>query len=142
MIALAFPPRRLLAMAFLVLAAGCVSVPRTLDVRIEVKPQGAIRPVNIRVERVGETAVVRGSVYAGPGYRPWQPSHLLIEILTPDQRSVFTQPVAFRPQPIPRRARGRAYSHFSIELPVVPPPGSLLRVMPTSGPMPTPTPFR
>lgn len=142
MIARAFMPRRLFALAFLVLAAGCVSAPRTLDVRVEVRPHGAVRPVNIRVERVGETAVVRGSVYAGPGYRQWQPYHLMIEVLTPDQRSVFSQPVAFRPQPIPRRARGRAYSHFSIELPVVPPPGSLLRVMPTSGSLPIPTPFR
>lgn len=139
MIAVSFQLQRLLAVAILTLGAGCVSLPQSLDVRVEVGPNAAVRPVNVRMAREGQAAVVRGAVYAGPGYRRWQHYHLVIEVRTPDQRTVLSQSVAFRPEPIPRRVRGRAYSHFSVELPLIPPPGSLLRVMPAIGPVPTST---
>jgi hypothetical protein len=122
-------------------AAGCAIPVKDSLLRIEAVSRGAIRPVNIRVETFGDGAVVRGSVIAGPGYRSWQRSHLVIEIVSPDHNTAFSRAVAFTPQPIPRIVRSRGRSHFSLVLPAFPKPGSLVRITPHSGPLPSLSPF-
>ena len=123
--------------ALVLVSGGCETVPSQNSLRIEASSRGAIRPVNIRVESFGDGAVVRGSVIAGPGYRSWQRSHLVIEIVSPDHNTAFSRAVAFTPQPIPRIVRSRGRSHFSLVLPMVPKPGSLVRITPHSGPLPS-----
>ena len=129
-------------LAVMVLSTGgCITAPSNAHLRIEAVSRGAIRPVNIRVERAGEGATVRGSVIAGPGYRSWQRHHLVIEIVSPDQGTAFSRAVTFTPQPIPRIVRSRGRAHFSIVLPVFPKPGSVVRITPRSGPLPSPSPL-
>lgn len=128
-------------LAALVLATGgCTTAPTgTNNVRVEAVSRGAIRPVNIRVERSGDGTTVRGSVIAGPGYRSWQRHHLVVEIVSPDQSTAFSRAVTFTPQPIPRIVRSRGRAHFSLVLPEFPKPGSTVRITPRSGPLPSPS---
>lgn len=122
--------------AMVLAATGCTTSAPTSGIRVEAVSRGAVRAVNIRVERTSDGAVVRGSVYAGPGYRSWQRHYLTIEVLQPDQRVVFRTTTTFAPDPIPRIVRSRGRSHFTATLPSLPPPGSTVRVTPRSGPQP------
>lgn len=124
--------------ALLFAVTGCTSVSVRPAIQIEAISRGAIRPVNIRIERVGDSAVLRGSVYAGPGYRSWQRHHLLIEVLQPDEHIVYRSTATFSPQPLPRIVRSRGRAHFSAALPQFPPTGSIVRITPRSGPLPNP----
>lgn len=125
--------------ALLLAATGCANVSPRAEVRVEAVSRGAIRPVNIRVERTRDGAIVRGSVQAGPGYRSWQRHHLVIEVLQSDERVIYCGATTFSPQPIPRIVRSRGRAHFSAPLPQFPPPCSTVRVTPRSGPLPTST---
>ncbi len=127
--------------ALVLATGGCTTAPTDARLRIEAVSRGAIRPVNIRVERSGDGATVRGSVIVGPGYRSWQRHHLVIEVVSPDQNTAFTRAVTFTPQPIPRIVRSRGRAHFSLVLPVFPKPGSIVRITPRSGPLPSPSPL-
>lgn len=122
--------------AMVLAAAGCTTSAPTPGIRIEALSRGAVRAVNIRVERTRDGAVVRGSVYAGPGYRSWQRHYLTIEVLQPDQHVAFRTTTTFAPDPIPRIVRSRGRSHFTATLPELPPPGSTVRITPRSGPQP------
>jgi len=127
--------------ALVLSTGGCITAPSNTHLRIETVSRGAIRPVNIHVERAADGAKVRGSVVAGPGYRSWQRHHLVVEIVSPDQSTAFSRAVTFTPQPIPRIVRSRGRAHFSIVLPAFPKPGSIVRITPRSGPLPSSSPL-
>lgn len=112
-----------------VLLAGCATTPPPPGVSVERKSSRAVAVQSARLRSSGNCVVVWGVLQRSLGYSSsTRQSHLDVDVLGPGGKLVRHTAALHRPFPIARSPHAARQTTYSVELPEVPPPGSVIRV--------------
>ena len=108
---------------------GCATTrSRPLGVSTESRSGAGVEIQSVHLRTNANGLMVSGVVRRTFGYTRTLQSHLDVEVVTPDGNSRKKIAINYLPRPIPRSLRIRKHSDFAVQLPEVPPPGSVVRV--------------
>jgi len=108
---------------------GCAStVKATTGLRTERESAGGVQLQSVHLETTESGLRVSGTVARMVGYGGSPRRHLDVEVIGTDGVVLARTTARFSPDPIRHNPRSRTRSAYSVTLPQVPPPGSVVRV--------------
>ena len=108
---------------------GCAStVKPSTGLRIERESAGGVQLQSVHLETNKSGLRVSGTVGRAVGYGGSPRRHLDVETVSADGVVLTRATATFNPTPIRHNPRSRTRSAYSVTLPQVPPPGSVVRV--------------
>ena len=120
----------ILAFSILLALSGCASIgPVRRDVRMQIESSEGVIIQGAIARATKHGVLIAGSVRRG-GFRfgPASRTHLDVQVIRPDGSVQTELATRYSPFPMSRSYGVRRSSHYSVEVPLIPPRGSTIRI--------------